>query len=909
MKCESNRDDHGFEPLPDFIESSGIYLYVLDLQGRVLAVNSSLENLLGYPRQKIKDKFLWEVLIDPEEAGLFSVFFEMLQPEDFPYSHENYVVTAEGSKTAVLWHESYIIKGDREYIVGYGMEIEEKKRDELELKDENQKLNNIVEAIPLALIIMDKQGRVKDWNLNARKLFGWESSEILGCPNPVIPLEEEYDYRTLYDHVLQGNTVTDYDLSVYHKNGSMIHINLSMSLLRNLEGAVNGFVVMAKDVSERKAAEKKLVEKEAQLRMITDSMHDLIVRVDVNGVINYASPSHETVLGYRPDRILGKKYMRDFYKSRKLDQDYDKFWEAMSRAVKTGEPVKVVYRFPHFNGDIVWLESLINTITSKHSKHVVGAVISSREVTEQKKAEEALRESEWRHRSITENTFDMIALLDLKGNYLYCNQAHERLLGYSPEELVGCSAFEVIHPEDRGKAVQALQEGLEEGKKEANYIFHSITRGGGERIVDHKIRVLEDENGKPFQLLVIATDITERKKAEQKIVEYNQELENLYRQLDEEVDKARKVHERTLPEKLPRVEGISFSAFYQPAAKVGGDFYNVINTGKKLIIYLSDVTGHGLEGALLSAFLKEAIDSYVTMEEMEEKITPSRVLWHLDSQYRRKKFPEDYFISIFIAVLDLNTMELAYTAAGFQDAPLVGRGNGEYEKLESRGLPVSNTFPAEMLNFEEKTIALAPGNTVFFNTDGLTEQEVEGEKYGERLYDVFQEYFQFPPEIIALAVNEDFLRFNRGLLQGDDDITYLVMQVHPPEMKREVLKLRSSFKELDRLREEIDTSIMKEKETSLLKPVLHELAANAIEHGNKFAPEKQVWIEFAVTANYVFASVEDEGEGFNWREKMKTGFEREGNQERGRGIAMIRLLCDYFSYNEKGNKVLVLKKL
>ena len=283
----------------------------------------------------------------------------------------------------------------------------------------------------------------------------------------------------------------------------------------------------------------------------------------------------------------------------------------------------------------------------------------------------------------------------------------------------------------------------------------------------------------------------EKKQAEEKIQNYTMELElkgmelelkgmeleKLYHQLDEEIDKARRIHERTLPAVLPEIKGISFAAHYQPAAKVGGDFYNVLHLGDRLIIYLSDVTGHGLEGALFNVFVKEAIDSFITLKEKD--ISPEKVLDHLDRQYRRENYPEDYFICIFLAVLDLNTMELTYSGAGFQDAPRVSLGEGVFQTLVSHGLPISSALPRDVLDFQDRKITLTPGATLLFNTDGLTEQSVNGTPYGRRLDDVFQKSCFLPPEAVIQAVNEDFQRFNNGSLQGDDDITFLVLRLEP----------------------------------------------------------------------------------------------------------------------------------
>lgn len=270
-------------------------------------------------------------------------------------------------------------------------------------------------------------------------------------------------------------------------------------------------------------------------------------------------------------------------------------------------------------------------------------------------------------------------------------------------------------------------------------------------------------------------DINKYKQAEQKIKDYTRKLEDFCYRLKEEMEKVKKMHKKTLLTGLPKIKGCSLAAHYQPARRLGGDFYDVIQVGHKLVLYLSDVSGHGPEGMLLSTFVKEAINSYAHLKPGE--IQPEKIIRHLHHQYCRGNYPEDYFICIFLVVFDLLTRELSYTGAGFQASPLVQMGRGRRLQLVSRGLPISNAVPGALMNFTAKQLILEPGTTIFFNTDGLTEQEAGGVYYSTRLPEVFFNKSHLPPENIVQAVNKDFREFNGGRSLGNDDITFVVLQV------------------------------------------------------------------------------------------------------------------------------------
>ncbi len=292
-----------------------------------------------------------------------------------------------------------------------------------------------------------------------------------------------------------------------------------------------------------------------------------------------------------------------------------------------------------------------------------------------------------------------------------------------------------------------------------------------------------DYISKPYHPVVVRARVrnqTRRKRAEEKISQYaaemeskNKELELIYNQLDRELEKARRIHEKTLPASIPRIKDISISSHYQPAQKIGGDFYDIIQNEEKLIIYLSDVTGHSMEGSMLSIFVKEAVNSFISLKP--EEIEPEKILVHLYNQYNKQGYPLDYFICIFLAVLDLKTCQFAYTGAGFQTPQLVDTGRERFQLL-SQGLPISSAVPREIIDLKSKTIQITRGTTILLTTDGLVEQASGDELYGERLEKVFYENSHLSTEALVSRINQDFLSFNDSL-QGDDDITLCVIKM------------------------------------------------------------------------------------------------------------------------------------
>lgn len=258
----------------------------------------------------------------------------------------------------------------------------------------------------------------------------------------------------------------------------------------------------------------------------------------------------------------------------------------------------------------------------------------------------------------------------------------------------------------------------------------------------------------------------------------NKVIDDLYQKLDEQVLKTKQIYEETFLDSLTSInlpENIHLDAHYCPAQRVGGDFYGVVRASDKLVIYLSDVTGHSLEGIIISTFVKETVENYVALKP--DDISPEKIMAHINKQYRKDNYPHDYFVCIFMAVLDLNTYQLQYTSAGMQFPPLVKIAPDERIELPVEGPPISSVIPEEVMNFNCGQLTLQRGISILFYTDGIAEEgdDLRG-TYEERLRNTFfNQPSSLSPKQIKDAINQDFYNFN-GSWEGVDDITYLVLQ-------------------------------------------------------------------------------------------------------------------------------------
>ena len=260
------------------------------------------------------------------------------------------------------------------------------------------------------------------------------------------------------------------------------------------------------------------------------------------------------------------------------------------------------------------------------------------------------------------------------------------------------------------------------------------------------------------------------------VIENQLQQIDLTKKLEDNLEKGRKLHKHTLPDRMPEIDNLSFGTFYQSADRLGGDFYDVIELDNHLLFYVSDVSGHDLSSSMLNIFLKEAINSYLLYQsENPDYLSPSNIINYINERFVNKNFPADYFISLIIGVISLNNYEVSMSNAGFQFFPLLSQKNGKVIDLNCKGMPItSENF---YTNYSECEYSLKPGDILYINTDGIFEQKNKNnEMYGEiRVKNIISKNSNLRPKNIIDKIYNDFLDF-KGKEPIKDDLTSLLIK-------------------------------------------------------------------------------------------------------------------------------------
>lgn len=254
-------------------------------------------------------------------------------------------------------------------------------------------------------------------------------------------------------------------------------------------------------------------------KLIVENVNNLVAVINQDIVFEYMNENvHEKLTGYSSEDLLGKDVLKFIHL-----EDHKKILHEFENSFETGMHFTEL-RFKHKEGHFIWIETNGKQFVDKDGKTRVLTI--SRNITERKLAEKKLRDSEEKYRIISETAYDLIIVLNQKFKYEYINEnAFQQILGYSKEDLLGKSALLFAHPDDVPKTTRVLFDGFKKGSGEAE--FRLKHKAGHWLWLEGKGKIFSDNDGE-LKAIIISRDITERKKAEEKLKESEEKYRDLY---------------------------------------------------------------------------------------------------------------------------------------------------------------------------------------------------------------------------------------------------------------------------------------------------------------------------------------------------------------------------------------------
>ena len=389
-------------------------------------------------------------------------------------------------------------------------EITEHKRTEVALRHTNHTLQSLIAASPRAIFTLDLQERVKIWNPAAERMFGWTEAEVRNLPNPIISEETVTGYKAIRQSILQGVTPPSLEVRRQKKDGSPIDIVFSAAPLTDSEDKISGMVAVVADITEQ----KRQAEQVRLLQSVVVNTNDAILITEAEPIdepgpkILYANEAFTRTTGYTLEEVLGKtpRILQGPKTNRKA---LDKVRSALTK----WEPVTVETINYCKDGSEFWVEFSIVPVADKNGLYTHWISVQ-RNITERKRTEVALRQSEERFRRVVENALDIITILDTDGIIHYESPSVEKVLGYLPTKLIGQNFFEYIHPDDLGAAFQGIINVIQNPQKVLPIEFRYRHQNGSWRILEAISQQFIDDSPEP-RIIINSRDITERKRLDE----------------------------------------------------------------------------------------------------------------------------------------------------------------------------------------------------------------------------------------------------------------------------------------------------------------------------------------------------------------------------------------------------------
>jgi len=396
---------------------------------------------------------------------------------------------------------------------------------EQRLKESERKYRELHDKLKTGYFEADLKGNVKFINESFCEIIGYPRKELLdkNFKNFVDPQTTKEIYKSFNKVYESGVGLHDFIHKITRKDGMDIMVEISVYLRYNSDREKVGFNGLIRDITEKYVLEQKLKKSEEKYRNIINNISDIIVELDLDLNFTYISPQCFDIFGFKPENLIGKNVYKFIH-----PEDVQALKVIMYDAQPNGQILSAELRVRHRNGHYIPIFVRGSLVEIDDSVKVIAVAM---DISEKKEAEEKIKESEEKYRLITENVNDLICLLNDRVRYEYINeQAHLKILGYTKEDLLGNSILKFAHPDDVNYGLVRLREGRTEDSGE----FRVRHKDGHHLWIEVKAKVFHDKNNR-MKVIMISRDITERKKAEQKIKEADEELKRLNKELEQKV--------------------------------------------------------------------------------------------------------------------------------------------------------------------------------------------------------------------------------------------------------------------------------------------------------------------------------------------------------------------------------------
>ncbi|OPY86811.1 MAG: Blue-light-activated protein [Syntrophaceae bacterium PtaU1.Bin231] len=439
-------------------------------------------------------------------AGMLSYEWQIVSPRD-------------GSIVQMDIRSSLLMdKGSPSGILVIARDVTERKRTDEAVARSEKRYRDFIDFLPLPVCEFDAKGRITLANRSGFETFGYSQEDYNGESNilQLVAPQDRHKVAVNIERLIRGEKLGSTDYTLIKKDGTQFPaiVFSSLDTKGNTFARLRTVII---DITDQKKAAEALREIEERFRLINDNLQDTIWMMDMDLNYTYMGPYVKQVLGYEPEEYVTKP-LQDIMTPASFDLCIKLLAEELEVENRRD---KDLYRtrtieVEHIakDGRIVWVDIKLTFIRDADG-NAVGILGLSRDIMERKLAENALRASEEKYRTLTNNIPDLIYSLDNRGHIVTVNENVLHRYGYGSADVLGKPFIDFIHPEDREQVMAAYHAVIAERREFFRGLqFRGMAKDGTPYWFELNNRVTFNEEGRYVKEDGVLRDITARKDAE-----------------------------------------------------------------------------------------------------------------------------------------------------------------------------------------------------------------------------------------------------------------------------------------------------------------------------------------------------------------------------------------------------------
>jgi PAS domain S-box-containing protein len=503
----------------------------LDKNGHVAFSNNFLLTLTGWSKDELIGKNWFDACLPQDNsAEIKAIFNQFISDGVIPVAFENEILTRDGQRRMVRWSNT-VLRDVEGRVVGtssIGEDITEQKRVQESLRENESLLMQAQQVANFGYYQLDIQSGVWKSSDILDDIFGIEKDypkSVQGWTDIVHPDEREEMAAYFANEVLGKKKNFDREYRIMRIQDRQIRWVHGLGKLQfDAQGDPVRMIGAIQDITERKQAEEARIKAQQNYESLIQSIDGIVWEADVQTFeYSFVSRQAEHILGYPVERWIKEP---NFWVEHIHPEDRDKSINFCITQTKEKKTYEFEYRMIASDEKIVWLRDMVSVIAEDGRPVKLRGIMI--DITERKRAEEALKKSEELYHNMVETSQDLIWECDAEGRYTYLNPAWEQAFGYKIEEMLGKKFSDFQTPEmalrDQREFAYLIQGNAVKGFETVH-----IGKSGREINLVFNAKFLLDNDGQVCGTLGTAYDITERKRSENENLEKAKELEALFK--------------------------------------------------------------------------------------------------------------------------------------------------------------------------------------------------------------------------------------------------------------------------------------------------------------------------------------------------------------------------------------------